>query len=142
MIGTLLILALILAVGMAINFPDPTLDLGLNAMVANVTTRVDICSTEPTNYTEATSTFSLGNVVVDGSDFTEAAGDTSGRKTTLQQQTGVAIGTTGTALHLAFTDGSSVFFCAITVTSQAVTQGNTATINAVDVLELRDPIAE
>lgn len=141
MIGTLLILALVLAAGMAINFPDATLDLMLNAGPA-AATRVDICSTEPTNYTEATSTFTLGNVTVDGSDFSEAAGDTSGRKTILQEQTGVSIGTTGTALHLAFTDGASIFYCAITVTSQAVTSGNTATINAVDVLELRDPIAE
>ena len=127
---------------MALNFPDATLDLGLNGMIGATVTRVDILNAEATTYAEATSTFTLGNVTVDGSDFTEAAGDTSGRKTTLAQQTGVSIGSTDTATHLGLTDGTSVWYATLTVTSQAVTSGNTATINAVDVLEIRDVIAE
>lgn len=125
---------------MAIFVPDSTLD-GFLDTIANNGDRVDICSTQPTNYTEATSTYSLGNVVVtagDGNgDWTIANGDTSGRKLTLSQQTGVSIDSTGTAEHLAITNGTDTLYAVFTITSQGVTSGNTATINAVD-LEIAD----
>lgn len=116
--------------------PDSTIDGFLDTIADNVD-RIDICSTQPTNYTEATSTYSLGNVAVtagDGNgDWTIADGDVSGRKLTLSQQTGVSIGTTGTAQHIAGTDGAAVLYFVTTITSQAVTSGNTATINAFDI---------
>lgn len=127
---------------MAVFTPDGTLDLGLNAMLRNVATRIDICSTQPTTYAEATSTYTLGNATVDSSDFTLAAGDTSGRKVTLAQQTGISVGATGTAAHLAFTNGTDTLYHVTTITSQAVTSGNTATVNAVDAMEQRDFAAE
>lgn len=127
---------------MAIFAPDATLDAMLNVLADNCD-RVDICSTQPTTYAEATSTFSLGNTTLTAGagngDWTIANGDTSGRKLTLAQQTGVSIGSTGTAQHLAFTDGTSTLYHVITLTSQGVTSGNTATINSVDVFEIRDP---
>jgi hypothetical protein len=125
---------------MALSFPDATLDAALNAAVRNAVTRVDICTTAPANYA-GIAAVTLGNVTVDSSDFTLANGDTSGRKVTLAAQTGVAIGTTGTAAHLALSYGTTLV-AVLTLTSQAVTSGNTATINAVDVLEIADVVAE
>lgn len=116
--------------------PDTTLDGFLDTIADNVD-RIDICSTQPTSYTEATSTYSLGNVTVtagDGSgDWTIGDGDSSGRKLTLAQQTGVSIGTTGSAQHIAGTNGTDTLYFVTTCTSQSVTSGNTATINTFDI---------
>lgn len=116
--------------------PDAILD-GMLAVIADSVDRIDICSTQPTTYAEATSTYSLGDVAVTAGagngDWTLGNGDTNGRKLTLGQQTGVTIDSSGTAQHIAGTDGSSVLSFVTTCTSQAVTSGNTATINAFDI---------
>lgn len=121
--------------------PDATLD-GMLAYIADRCTRVTICSTQPTNYTEANATYELADVTVTAGngngDFTIANGDSSGRKLTLLQQTGVTIDNNGTAAHIALLDVAGTALLAVTTcTSQAVTAGNTATINAVD-FELGD----
>lgn len=118
--------------------PDAIID-GMLDTIADGVDRVDICADTPTNYSTATTsgTYSLGNVAVtagDGNgDWTIADGDSSGRKLTLAQQTGVSVGATDTATHIAGTDGTSVFYFATTCTSQVVTSGNTATINTFDI---------
>ena len=69
--------------------PDSTLDDFL-AVIADAGTRVHICSTQPTNFTEADSTYELGQVTTTAGagngDWTLANGDTNGRKLTLSQQ--------------------------------------------------------
>lgn len=113
--------------------PDSTLDGFLDTIINNAT-RVTICSTQPTTYTEANATYALADVTIDSSDFSKANGDTSGRKLTLAQQTGVTIDTSGTAQHVAILNVSGTALLAVTTcTSQAVTAGNTATINAFDI---------
>jgi len=118
--------------------PDSVIDSMLD-LIANGVDRIDICKDTPVDYSTATTagTHSLGSVAVTagvgGGDWTRANGDTSGRKLTLAQQTGVSIGTSGTATHIAGTDGASVFYFATTCTSQVVTAGNTATINTFDI---------
>lgn len=118
--------------------PDAVLDSMLD-VIADGVDRIDICKDTPVDYSTATTagTHSLGSVAVTagagGGDWTIGNGDTNGRKLTLAQQTGVSIGTSGTATHIAGTDGSSVFYFATTCTSQAVTSGNTATINTFDI---------
>lgn len=117
--------------------PDARLDIFL-AAIANECTRVTICSTQPTTYTEANATYALADVTVtagDGNgDFTIGNGDTNGRKLTLLQQTGVTVDTSGTAAHIALLDVAGTELLAVsTCTSQAVTAGNTATINAFDI---------
>lgn len=117
--------------------PDARLDIFL-AAIANECTRVTICSTQPTTYTEANATYALADITVtagDGNgDFTIANGDTNGRKLTLLQQTGVTIDSSGTAQHIALLDVAGTELLAVTTcTSQAVTAGNTATINAFDI---------
>lgn len=117
--------------------PDATLDAFLDYIADNCT-RVTICSTQPTNYTEGNATYALADVTVTAGvgngDFTVANGDTSGRKLTLVQQTGVTVDSSGTAAHIALLDVSNTTLLAVTTcTSQAVTSGNTATINAFDI---------
>lgn len=111
--------------------PDATLDSMLAVITANVD-RLDICSTQPTTYAEATSTYSLGNKALAGA-WSSANGDVSGRKITCAQQTGVSIGTSGSAQHIAGTDGTATLYFVTTCTTQSVTSGNTATINTFDI---------
>ncbi len=117
--------------------PDARLDIFLDA-IANECTRVTICSTEPTTYTEGNATYALAVVTVTAGvgngDFTKGDGDTNGRKLTLLQQTGVTVDTSGTAEHIALLDVAGTELLAVTTcTSQSVTAGNTATINAFDI---------
>jgi hypothetical protein len=126
---------------MAIFAPDATLN-GMLGYIADNCTRVTICSTQPTTYTEANATYALADVTVTAGngngDFTIADGDTSGRKLTLLQQTGVTVDSNGSAQHIALLNvAGSALLAVTTCTSQTVTAGNTATINAFD-LELRD----
>jgi hypothetical protein len=121
--------------------PDAKLDEML-ALIADQCTRVTICSTQPTTYTEGNATHALADVTVTAGagngDFTIGNGDTNGRKLTLVQQTGVTVDTTGTAQHIALLDVAGTELLAVTTcTSQSVTSGNTATINAFDI-ELSD----
>lgn len=122
--------------------PDSTLDAYLN-VIAGAGTKLHLCSTQPTTYTEANATYALGSIVMTAGsgngDYLLANGDTSGRKLTILQQTGVSISASGTALHVAITDGASVLYAVTTITSQAVTSGNTATINTFDI-EIADAV--
>jgi len=123
---------------MAPSFTDAVIDGGLDALA--LATRVDVCQTEPTTFTEAQTTYTLGNYVVDGSDFTNAAGDTSGRKVTLGAQSGNNATGTGTGTFLAFTTTiGSVFLGVIDGDGDTVNSGSPWTIGAVDVWEIRDP---
>ena len=101
--------------------------------------RVDICSAEPTTYTGATSTSTLGNTTSISISAPED-GDTSGRKVTLAAITGGNVTATGTATHFAITDTSNSRLLATgsLSASQAVTSGNTFSLTAVDI-EIPDP---
>lgn len=116
------------------------IDGSLNILRNNVT-RITVCTTEPTTYTEANATNALADVTVDSSDFTLANGDTSGRKVTVAAQSGVLIDTTGTALHVALLDvtGTALLYVT-TCTSQALTANGSNTVNipAFDI-EIADP---
>lgn len=93
-----------------------------------------VCSAEPTTFTEANATFNLAEVAMAGSDFTIANGDGAGttpRKVTMTAKSGVSIGTSGTATHVALVDTvNSLLLYATTCTSQALTSGNTVNIPA------------
>ncbi len=96
------------------------------------------CSAEPTTRTEAVTTYALADVAMTvDTDYTKADGDTSGRKVTMAQKTGVTVDTTGTATHVALVDGTRLLYVT-TCTSQAVTSGNTLTFPAWDI-EILDP---
>jgi hypothetical protein len=113
--------------------PDATLDLFLGVIRDNAD-RQDVCSTQPTTYAEATSTYSLADVTMTtGTDYTQANGDTSGRKITVAQKTGVTIDTAGSAQHLALTNGSDTLYAVTTCSTVALTTPGTLTINAWDI---------
>lgn len=110
---------------------DEVLDQGLDYADTNGT-RVDICSQSPANYTEATSTYTLGNAVVNTGATQD--GDTSGRKVTVPSVTGASVTATGTATHVALTDGAAALVAVTPLSaSQAVTSGNTFDLTAWDI---------
>lgn len=86
--------------------PDAILDAMLDILGA--ATIQAFCSTPPTTYTQAFTTYSLANGTLAGGDFSKANGDSSGRKLSVGAKTGVTIATSGIATHRAFgTSGSS-----------------------------------
>ena len=118
---------------------NPVFDAALQVLIDDGD-RLDLCSQEPTNYTEATSTYSLGNQtsITIG---TIADGDVSGRKVTVSATSGGTIGTTGTATHYAISNiaGTQLLAAGDLTTSQQVVSGNTFTTEAFDI-ELPDPV--
>lgn len=124
--------------------PNTTLDTLLDEIATG--TSIIVCSSEPTTYTEATSTYALADVTVtagDGNgDFTISDHATSGRKLVTTAQTSVLIDTSGTALHIAICDvGNTELLYVTTCTSQALTANasNTVTIPAMTI-QVKDPV--
>lgn len=109
---------------------DSVLDAALDKIAT--ATILTVCSTQPTTRTEAVTTFKLADVVVDGSDFTKANGDVSGRKVTVSAQSAVPIDTSGNAQHIALCDASTLLHVT-TVTSQALVSGGTVDVGAYDI---------
>ena len=104
-------------------------DAVLDALLDKVATAtiMTVCSTQPTNYTEATSTYKLADVTVSSGDFSEADGSPNGRTLTIASKSSVSVDSSGTAAHVALCDGSNLLYVT-TVTSQVLTAGNTVTI--------------
>lgn len=117
---------------------DRVFDNGLTVLDTEAN-RVDICSQEPTTYAQATSTYSLGNTT-SISISAPTDGDTSGRKVTLAAISGASVSGTGDATHYAISDTSNtrLLVTGSLSASQAVTSGNTFSLDAVDI-ELNDP---
>ncbi len=112
---------------------DAVLD-NLSSLAGQTTRRVDICKTnEPTNYTEATSTLTLGNKT--GLTMTALGdGGVDGRKTDTPAITDGSVTSTDTAGWWGLTDASSVLHAAGALSSsQAVTSGNTFTLDAISI---------
>jgi hypothetical protein len=120
---------------MAKSVSDLVLDGALD--VIGTATIMTACSAEPTSRAEAVTTYALADVTMAGGDFTNADGDTNGRKVTVAQKTGVTIDSTGTATHVALCDGTDLLYVT-TCTSQALTAANTMTFNSWKV-EIADP---
>lgn len=117
---------------------DRVLDNGLSILQSEGD-RVDICSSEPTTYSAATSSASLGNTTsISISSPTNAS--PNGRKVTLSAITGASVTATGTATHYAITDVSESRLLATGAlsSSQAVTSGNTFSLTASDI-RIPDP---
>lgn len=116
---------------------DEVFDQGLDYADTNGT-RIDICSQEPTTYTEATDTYTLGNKTGLNTGATEA-GATDGRRVIVPAITDGSVTGTDTATHWALTDGSSILVATGALSSsQAVTSGNTFTLDAISIT-IRDP---
>lgn len=111
---------------------DAAFDAAIGYIVANGT-RLDICSSEPTSYAQATSTYSLGNKT--GLTLGAATdGDVSGRKTVVPAIADGSVTGTGTAAYWALTDGDDTLVATGDLAaSQGVTDGNTFTLAAFDI---------
>ena len=110
---------------------DTVFDNGLTVVDTNGT-RLDICSTEPTTYTEATSTFTLGNDTVNTGAPTNGA--TDGRRVIVPAISAGTVTGTGTAGFWALTNGSDTLYATGSLaSSQAVTTGNTFSLDAVSI---------
>jgi len=121
---------------------DVVLDSGLD-ILDTAADRFDICSQEPATYTEATSTYTLGNKDHGASGTAFGApqdGDTSGRKVASTAVTDGSVTGTGTASHWAASEvGNTRLLAANSLSSsQAVTSGNTFALPSFDI-EIPDP---
>ena len=104
---------------------DQVLDAELDELEG---TNIYVCNDQPVSYADLAG-MTLATQVISGS-FTKADG-TTGRKTTCPAQTGMTIGTSGTATHVALaTVGDTTLRGVTTSTSQVLTQGGTLDIPA------------
>lgn len=120
------------------SFSDNAQDAALDYVRTNAA-RMDICSSEPTTYAEATSTYTLGNtttvsVGVNG----DAAG--GGRQADTAAISDGTVTGTGTAAFFALTDGvGELLYTAALSATQAVTSGNTWTLTS-HTITIADPV--
>jgi|TARA_R110000796_G_scaffold77648_1_gene173553 hypothetical protein len=107
---------------------NSVLDGGLSTLTSNGT-RIDICTTEPTTYAEATSTYTLGtSATTTGSPADRSAG---GREVTVAAVTDASVTGTGVAAFYAITNGSNALYATGGLsTSQSVTTGNTFSLGS------------
>jgi hypothetical protein len=111
---------------MAKFIPDALIDLQLDV---NAGDNVHVCSAQPTTYAEAATTYNLATQAVTGANYTKANGDTNGRKNTVAAPAGTSIDSTGTANHVAVTNGTELRLVTL-CTDQALTSGGTVDIGA------------
>jgi hypothetical protein len=110
---------------MAKSVHDDVLDAALN-YIKNNSTRMIACSTQPTTYVQASTTYALADTVVNATSFTVANGASGGRKVTATAVAGVTVDSSGTYAHVALVNtASSKLLYVTTGTSQVLTAGNT-----------------
>ena len=117
---------------------DDVLD-GALAIISSLTENLYITSQEAVDYTGAQTTYKLGTKASPG--FTgPAAGDATGRKTTIDAITDGTVDATGTASHWALCDNSATKLLAAgsLASPLGVTATNTFTLTAFDI-EFPDP---
>ena len=112
---------------------DRVFDNGLTVLDTEAT-RLDICTQEPTTYTEATSTYTKGNKT-SLSVGSPADLSPTGRKVTVASFTDGTVSGSGTVTHWAITDtvNSRLLATGSLSASQAVTSGNTFSLTAFDI---------
>ena len=91
-------------------------------------TRMAACSSEPANFA-AIAAATLAEVTLAPGDFTIANGDTSGRKVTISQKSGVNVTATGTANHVVLHNGTAILGYVTTCTALPLTAGPGNTVN-------------
>jgi hypothetical protein len=112
---------------------DEVFDQGLDYFAGQTDIRVDITSQVATSYTEAITTYTLGNKT--GLTAGATVDGTSGRKVQIPQITDGSVTGTDTATHWAVSDvsGTALIATGPLTTSQSVTNGNTFTLDAIDI---------
>ena len=116
---------------------DEVFDQGLDYADTNGT-RIDICSSEPANYA-GIAAVTLGNATVNTGATQNGA--TDGRRVIVPAITTGTVTGTGTATHWALSDGTAILVATGPLSaSQAVTSGNTFTLDAISIT-IRDATA-
>jgi hypothetical protein len=125
---------------------DNVLDDGLDSLKAACNAaggKMVVCEGQPTTYSHASQNKGTGDgkvlATITNPTIT-IADDTSGRKATMSAVTGTTIAVSGTADHIALTDGSSVLWFVTTATSQALVAGGTVDLPAWKI-NVKDPTA-
>lgn len=112
---------------------DYVFDNGLTKLDTEAN-RLDICSTEPTSYAEATSTYTLGNKtsLSVGSPTDRSP---SGRKVVVAAITDGSVTASGTAAYWSVVDtaNSRLLSTGALDDPQSVTSGNTFTLGTIDI---------
>ena len=118
--------------------PDAMMDASLDYVA--LSTLMIACSAQPTNYTEATITFALADVLMAGGDFTVGDGHTNGRMVTVGAKNAVNIDATGEATHIALvtTTGTTLRYVT-TCDPHTITAGQTLNFPAWDIA-IADPV--
>ena len=117
---------------------DDVLDAALDYIDTN-TENLYLCSAEPSDFTEASSTYKLGTKATP-TVSAPTNGDVSGRKITVSAFADGSVSATGTATHWALTDDSAskLLAAGALYTSKSVTNGDTFALSAFDI-EILDP---
>lgn len=90
--------------------------------------RMTACSAEPANYA-GIAAVALATATVASGDFTNAAGDVSGRKVTVAAKSGVTIDASGTANHVVLHNNASILGYVTTCDALVLTAGPGNTVN-------------
>jgi hypothetical protein len=110
---------------------DEVFDQGLDYADTNGT-RIDICSADPVGTYASVTTNTLGNDTVNTGVTQDGA--TDGRRVIVPAITAGSVTGTGTATHWALTNGTDTVVASGALSaSQAVTSGNTFTLDAISI---------
>ena len=90
-------------------------------------TIMTVCSQQPANRTEAVTTYALADVSLSGADFSIGNGSPNGRTLTVSAKSGVTVDATGSATHVAISDGTNLL-AVTTCTTKGVDSGDTLNI--------------
>lgn len=114
---------------------DRVFDNGLTVLDTEAD-KLYICSTQPATYTEAITTYALGNKSLAAGDVSAPADRTGGgRKVTVSALSGGSVTATGTAAYYAIVDSVNTRLLAAgdLGATQAVTSGNTFSLTTLDI---------
>lgn len=116
---------------------DEIFDAASDELINSVTEQ-HLCSGDPADRA-AVLTNSLANVAMSSGDFTKSNGDVSGRKVRAASKASVTVDTTGSGATRCFIDGTRLLAKTDVPSPVSVTASNLITLEAVDIMELRDP---
>ena len=116
---------------------DAVLDASLNYIKSNVA-KICVCTSEPTTYSAATSTYLLASAALTSAAFGSTTnGDSSGRKIAIPAVSSISVSSAGSADHVALVTASALIYVT-TCTTQGLTASNTVNVPTWDI-EIADP---
>ena len=105
-----------------------------------LSTRMCICSQQPTTYAQAFTTYNITYFTIDPGDFSKADGDTSGRKLIVADQIYAASPDYDSATHIALVGASDLRFVTTCPTVVFTDDYHTGIISVYSFeIEVRDP---